>query len=68
MLCTLTPADILGTVFVIVGTAYEAVLTEDGWQGRRQPIGRRRSALLTPPCESPEQVPEALRRLGYLSG
>ncbi len=57
----------LGTVFVIVGTDYEAVLTEAGWQGRRQPIGRRRSALLTPPCESPEQVPEALRRQGHLT-
>ncbi len=66
MLCTLTPADVLGTVFDIGDTGFEAVKTARGWQGRRQPIGRRRSALLTPPCESPEQVPEALRRRGHL--
>lgn len=56
----------LGTVYVIVGTDYEAVLTTGGWQGRRKPVGRRRSALLTKPCEVPEQVPEALRRMGHL--
>lgn len=58
--------DVLGTVFVVVGTDFEAVLTTRGWQGRRRPVGRRRMALLTPPCEVPEQVPDALRKMGHL--
>lgn len=63
---SLTVADVLGTVYDIGSTGFEAVKTDAGWQGRRKPIGRRRSALLTKPCEVPEQVPEALRRMGHL--
>jgi hypothetical protein len=63
---SLTVADVMNTVYDIGETGYEAVLTDLGWQGRKKPVGRRRSALLTAPCESPEQVPEALRRQGHL--
>jgi hypothetical protein len=41
---------------------YEVILTTKGWQGRRNPAGRERTALLTAPCETPEQAEEALRR------
>lgn len=66
MLCELTPADVLGTVFDIGDTGFEAVKTSKGWQGRRRPEGFRRMALLTPPCETPAQVVLSLRMLRHL--
>ncbi len=58
----------LATVFDIGDTGFEAVLTSKGWQGRRRPEGHRRMALLTPPCETPEQVVASLRMHRHLPG
>ncbi len=59
--------DLLDQVADVQGTPYQVVLTARGWQGRRTPIGRRRTALLTPPGESTVDAVMLLIRRGYLA-
>jgi hypothetical protein len=37
-----------------------------GWVARRTPIGRKRTALLTPPCDTPADAVLMLIRKGHL--
>lgn len=50
----------------VTGTDINVMLTGVGWRGCRVGRGRRRGAMLTTPCETPEQVVEALIRHRYV--
>lgn len=66
MATDLRQTDLLAQIYAVGDTGYEVVRTERGWVGRRTPVGKRRTARLTPPCDEPEDAVTIMRRRGHL--
>lgn len=60
------PTDLFESVYEIEGWEFQIIKTKSGWVGRRTPIGRKRTAILTPPCDEPGDCIVMLIRKGHL--
>ena len=59
--------DLFGLVYEMDDWDFQIVKTHrGGWQARRTPVGRKRTALLTPPCDTPADAVLLLIRKGHL--
>ena len=62
------PTDLFSSVYEVQGSELQIVKTHrGGWQARRTPVGRERTALLTPPCDRPGDAVLLLIRKGHLT-
>ena len=60
------PTDLFNSVYEIDGWEFQIIKTRSGWVARRTPIGRKRTAILTPHCDEPGDAVRMLIRRGHL--
>lgn len=61
------PTDLFSSVYEVQGWEFQIVKTHrGGWQARPTPVGRQRTAFLTPPCDLPGDAVLLLIRKGHL--